>query len=141
MNELNFRRFKEIAQPKKILTRVGQEKWYGLWIRKISVILSFLIYKIPRSTPNMITITMALWGPVASAAILLPGLWGVLVFFLGFQFWTTLDSMDGELARAKKVPLGAGGFLDGIAHIFAHASVFIAVGLKFYLFDNNVLYL
>jgi len=142
MQKMNFRQFKLIAQPTKILKRPEAERWYGVWIRKISIIFSFLIFKfLPFVSPNSITIFMTLWGIVACLSIILPGIWGVLAFFLGFQIWTILDSMDGELARAKKQFSNAGILLDGIAHTIIHTGTPLAIGLKFFLMSHNYLYL
>lgn len=142
MSKMTFREFKAVAQPPEILNRPEAERWYGVWVRKVSVIFSFLIYRfLPFVSPNSITMFMAIWGIIACLSILLPGIWGILAFFCGFQVWTILDSMDGELARAKKQFSDAGVFLDEIAHILIHTGTPLAIGAKFFFLSHQVLYL
>lgn len=137
----SFQQFRRLAQPPSLFQRTGQEKWYGLWIRPISVRLSWLINRFRFITPNMVTVFMIFWSLIASALIIIPGIWGVIAFFLAFQFWTALDSIDGELARFRQQFSNAGVYLDNIAHHTVHFAVFVAIGWKYYLISGDIFYL
>lgn len=141
MSKHTFQEFQKICLPPEILNRPVDRQYLLLYMRKISIRISWLLHNISWLTPNMVTVSMIILGPVASALLLIPGIWGIIAFFLAHQFWGIIDRVDGELARYTKIFSPAGLYLDTIAHILIHAALFVALGWKFYLISANATYL
>jgi len=141
MTKIDFKKYRKMAQPPEIFLRVGHEKWYGLWIRRISIRVSWILAHFSKISPNDVTVFMLVWGIPASLIIFIPGIWGIIAFFLWQQIWTLLDSIDGELARYKKQFSNSGVYLDGIAHAVGITFLFLAIGFKFYEIEPNLSYI
>lgn len=144
MNQnISFSKFKAICLPQEILERAVNKRMLLLYMRYLSIRITWFLCRFPKLTPNMITVLMIFWGPIASALILIPGIWGVIAFFLGFQLFGILDRIDGELARFKQQFNGAGKYLDRVSHAFINTTIFLAIGLKYYQItsDRNFIYL
>lgn len=139
--KITFRQFQDICLPPKILRRAADRRYLLFHMRFCSIRLSWLLSKWPSITPNMVTVFMIIWAPVASALILIPGVWGVIAFFLGYQLWGILDRADGELARFKQQFSPAGEYLDSVAHVFLNTFCILAIGLKFYQLTHQTIYI
>jgi|GEM_PF-1383391 len=139
---LPLKQFEKKAIPQEVLNRVGQEKWWGkLYARKISIRLTWALAHFKKVSPNSITTAMIFIGFFLPLFILVPGYWGILVYFLALQLWGVLDCSDGELARYKEQFSNAGAYLDSVAHLFVHPMSFLALGIKILAESGNTYYL
>ncbi|HWC34991.1 MAG TPA: CDP-alcohol phosphatidyltransferase family protein [Mycobacteriales bacterium] len=118
-----------VAQPDDVVGRVSGEHWAGrLYQRRISIHITRLLAP-TRVTPNGITWTMLLTGPLAALAMTVPHLWGPLVAFAVIQVQGTLDCVDGELARWRDQRGPSGIYLDRIGHYVTDGCLAIGVGV------------
>jgi phosphatidylglycerophosphate synthase len=118
-----------VAQPDTVVGRVSGEHWAGrLYQRKISIHLTRALVP-TRITPNAITWTMLLTGPLAALAMSVPHLWGPLVAFAVIQVQGTLDCVDGELARWRDQRAASGIYLDRIGHYVTDGLLAVGVGV------------
>ncbi|HVT22010.1 MAG TPA: CDP-alcohol phosphatidyltransferase family protein [Mycobacteriales bacterium] len=118
-----------VAQPDSVVGRVSGEHWAGrLYQRKVSIHLTRLLAP-TRVTPDGITWTMLLTGPLAGLAMTVPHLWGPLVAFALIQVQGTLDCVDGELARWRDQRGARGVYLDRIGHYVTDGCLAVGVGV------------
>src|SRR4030042_2922655 len=130
MSKLSFPEFKKICLPPDILNRPVDKRYMLLYMRHVSIRISWALHNIRWLTPNMVTVSMIIFGPIACGLLLIPGIWGIITFFLANQFWGIIDRIDGELARYKKIYSPAGIYLDNIAHSIIYSTIFITLGWK-----------
>jgi phosphatidylglycerophosphate synthase len=118
-----------VAQPDSVVGRVSGEHWAGrLYQRRISIHITRLLVP-TRVTPNAVTWTMLLTGPLAALAMTVPHLWGPLVALAVIQVQGTLDCVDGELARWRDQRGPSGIYLDRIGHYVTDGLLAIGVGV------------
>jgi phosphatidylglycerophosphate synthase len=118
-----------VAQPESTVGRASGEHWAGrLYQRYLSIRLTRLIVN-TRITPNALTWSMLLTGVGAAAAMTVPHLWGPLVAVALIQIQGTVDCMDGELARWRRVTGPTGIYIDRIGHYVTDGGLAIAVGI------------
>lgn len=141
MSKLTFQEFQKICLPPEILNRPVDKQYLLQYMRIISTRISWIIRNIQWLTPNMFTVLMILWGPIASGLLLIPGFWGVIAFFIAHQILGIIDRIDGELARFRQQFSPAGNFLDDIAHLIIQSTVFVVLGWKFYKLTSNITYM
>jgi phosphatidylglycerophosphate synthase len=118
-----------VAQPDSVVGRVSGEHWAGrLYQRRVSIHITRALAP-TRVTPNAITWTMLITGPLAALAISVPHLWGPLVGFVLIQVQGTLDCVDGELARWRDQRGPSGVYLDRIGHYVTDGCLAVGVGV------------
>lgn len=118
-----------VAQPDAVVGRVSGEHWAGrLYQRRISIHITRALAP-TRVTPNAVTWTMLLTGPLAALAMSVPHLWGPLVAFAVIQVQGTLDCVDGELARWRDQRGPSGIYLDRIGHYVTDGCLAVGVGV------------
>jgi phosphatidylglycerophosphate synthase len=118
-----------VAQPETVVGRVSGEHWAGrLYQRKISIHITRSLAP-TRVTPNGITWTMLVTGPLAALAMSVPHLWGPIVAFALIQVQGTLDCVDGELARWRDQRAASGVYLDRIGHYVTDGLLAVGVGV------------
>jgi phosphatidylglycerophosphate synthase len=118
-----------VAQPASVVGRVSGEHWAGrLYQRRISIHITRLLVG-TAVTPNAITWTMLITGPLAALAMSVPRLWGPLVAVGVIQVQGTLDCVDGELARWRDQRGASGIYLDRIGHYVTDSCLAVGVGV------------
>ncbi len=137
---VNLQELKKICQPEEITSRVV-ERWYGRFYRKIDLRVTWLLLHFKKITPNMVTAFNLLWCSLGGFLILLPGIWGPLLFFLVFQLWVILDGVDGEIARYKKMKTLSGPYLDLLAHRLVYVGLFVPLGIKIYFLTGQLFFI
>ncbi|MGN6473866.1 MAG: CDP-alcohol phosphatidyltransferase family protein [Mycobacteriales bacterium] len=119
-----------VAQPDAVVGRVSGEHWAGrLYQRRVSIHITRALVT-TRVTPNAITWTMLVTGPLAALAMTVPHLWGPLAAFVVIQVQGTLDCVDGELARWRDQRGPSGIYLDRIGHYVTDGCLAVAVGIR-----------
>ncbi len=118
-----------VAQPEAVVGRVSGEHWAGrLYQRRVSIFITRALVP-TRVTPNAVTWTMLVTGPLAALAMSVPHLWGPLVAFAVIQVQGTLDCVDGELARWRDQRGPSGIYLDRIGHYVTDGCLAVGVGV------------
>lgn len=113
-----------VAHPEGLLDRRSAEHWAGrLWARRVSIRITRLLAG-TRAQPNPITILMIGVGLAGAAALLVAGLWGVILCAVGVQVYLLLDCVDGELARWRGTTSLKGAYLDRLGHFVVEAAIF-----------------
>lgn len=133
MDPLEKRCYKQNIDPS--LKEVYRKSWatyYPLHVtHKISLPIVRLLLK-TRVTPNHVTVLSCLSGLVAGLLFLTASSKIMLLlsaFF--FEFYYVLDSVDGQLARARNVSSRGGGFFDEWGNFFVTPFVVCCIGLNF----------
>ena len=97
------------------------------WVdRRLSWRLS---YRLARTavTPNQVTIVSATVGLLGALLFAVPGYWERLLGAVLFLVSTTVDGVDGELARLKMAESRLGARLDTLTDNLVHVALFGAV--------------
>ena len=101
---------REISQPISVTGRSNAEHWVAdLYLRKISPYLTRLLLKTP-ITANGVTYLMILTGLSISAALLIPGMAGIVLALFLSQLQMLWDCCDGEIARWRNTQSPKGVF-------------------------------
>src|SRR5262249_53801022 len=97
------------------------------WVdRRLSWRISYLLAR-TRVTPNQVTIVSATIGLVGASLFAVPGYWERLVGAVLFLVSTTVDGVDGELARLKFAESRVGARLDTLTDNLVHLVLFGAI--------------
>ncbi|HEY9276332.1 MAG TPA: CDP-alcohol phosphatidyltransferase family protein, partial [Candidatus Nanopelagicaceae bacterium] len=105
-----------VCQPPSVTGRSNAEHWVAdLYLRKLSPYLTRLLLKTP-ITANGVTYLMIITGISISAALQIPGLFGLFLAFLLSQLQMLWDCCDGEIARWRDTQSPKGVFLDRVGH-------------------------
>jgi phosphatidylglycerophosphate synthase len=78
-------------------------------------------------TPNHVTLASTALGLLSAWLFASPGYWPRLVAALIFLVSTTLDGVDGELARLKMAESRLGARLDTLTDNLVHVALFVAI--------------
>ena len=86
-------------------------------------------YRLARTavTPNQVTIVATILGLVSAWMFACPGYWPRLFAAIMFLASTTLDGVDGELARLKIADSPSGARLDTLTDNLVHVALFAGV--------------
>lgn len=121
---------REVSQPASVTGRSNAEHWVAdLYLRKLSPYLTRLILKTP-ITANGVTYLMILTGISISAALLIPGLTGLLLALFLSQLQMLWDCCDGEVARWRNSQSPKGVFLDRVGHYLTESLIPVALALR-----------
>ena len=121
---------REISQPVSVTGRSNAEHWVAdLYLRRISPYLTRLLLKTP-ITANGVTYLMIMTGVSISAALLIPGIKGILLALFLSQLQMLWDCCDGEIARWRNTQSPKGVFLDRVGHYLTEALIPVAFGLR-----------
>jgi len=122
--------YRAVAQPPEIRGRASSEHWLGdLYQRDISPYLSLPLVRLGFSA-NAVTGLMIIAGASAGVALLIPGVWGVILAALLTQLQMLIDAADGEVARWRQTFSPAGIFLDKVGHYLAESFLPIGLGIR-----------
>ncbi len=97
------------------------------WVdRRIS---SRISYRLTRTsvTPNQVTLVSTAFGLLSALLFALPSYWYGLSAALLFLVATTVDGVDGELARLKMVESRTGAQLDTLTDNLVHIALFAGI--------------
>jgi phosphatidylglycerophosphate synthase len=108
--------------------------------RKLSWRLSFPLAR-TQITPNQITIANSTLGVAAAWLFALPHYWPRVAAALLFVLVTTLDGVDGEVARLRLLASEFGAQLDIISDTIVNFVVFVAIYIGCYRAAGNPAYL
>jgi phosphatidylglycerophosphate synthase len=111
------------------------------WIdRRLSWRIS---YRLARTavTPNQVTMVSATVGLVGALLFAVPGYWERVLGAVLFLVSTTVDGVDGELARLKMAESRLGARLDTLTDNLVHLALFGAVMTGCYLASGSRSYL
>jgi phosphatidylglycerophosphate synthase len=109
---------------------------YQLFIRRAAAPITELLLKTP-VTANQVTFFALILYVVPAFLLFQQNLWLNLLAIPFFYFINILDKVDGQLARAKKQTSKTGIFIDGMLHNASIVAVYLPLGLRFYLYENN----
>ena len=119
-----------ICQPPSVTGRSNAEHWVAdLYLRKLSPYLTRLLLKTP-ITANGVTYLMIITGVSISAALQIPGFFGLFVAFLLSQLQMLWDCCDGEIARWRESQSPKGVFLDRVGHYLTESLIPIALAWR-----------
>lgn len=119
-----------ICQPPSVTGRSNAEHWVAdLYLRKLSPYLTRLLLKTP-ITANGVTYLMIITGVSISAALQIPGFFGLFVAFLLSQLQMLWDCCDGEIARWRETQSPKGVFLDRVGHYLTESLIPIALAWR-----------
>jgi len=119
-----------VAQPPSVVGRISGEHWAGkLYMRHLSIHLTRALAAYRWVTPDGLTWSMLLLGPVAGLVLTVPHLWSAVVALLLVQLQELIDCSDGELARWRGHTGPRGIYIDRLGHYVTDASLAIAVGV------------
>ena len=121
---------RDVCQPDAVRMRANSEHWVAdVYLRRISPYVTRLLVTTPISA-NGVTFLMILTGIGTAAALLIPGLPGVLLAAILGQMQMLLDCCDGEVARWRNTSSPKGVFLDRVGHYVTEGLIPIALGLR-----------
>jgi phosphatidylglycerophosphate synthase len=121
---------KRVAQPPEVRLRRNAEHWTAsLYLRNLSPYLTWVLLRTP-ITANGVTGLMILAGWCTAAALLVPGIGGVVLAVVLGQVQMLIDCCDGEVARWRGTSSPAGVFLDKVGHYTTEALIPIALGIR-----------
>lgn len=130
-----------ICQPPSVTGRSNAEHWVAdLYLRKLSPYLTRLLLKTP-ITANGVTYLMIITGVSISAALQIPGFFGLFVAFLLSQLQMLWDCCDGEIARWQDTQSPKGVFLDRVGHYLTESLIPIALAWRIGEGDHELLFL
>lgn len=122
--------YRSVAQPPEIRSRKSSEHWVAdLYLRRISPRVSYPLARAGLSA-NAVTGLMIAAGAAAGAALLVPGIPGVVISAGLGQLQMLLDCCDGEIARWRRTFSPAGIFLDKVGHYVAESVIPLALGVR-----------
>lgn len=81
-------------------------------------------------TPNQVSVLSAIIGGLGGAFFLSDRLAVNLLGMLGFVLANLLDSVDGQLARMKKMTSRLGRILDGVAGVAIFGSIYLFLAIR-----------
>jgi phosphatidylglycerophosphate synthase len=121
--------------------RSNAEHWVAdLYLRKLSPYFTRLLLKTP-ITANGVTYLMIITGISISAALQIPGLFGLFLAFLLSQLQMLWDCCDGEIARWRDSQSPKGVFLDRVGHYLTESLIPIALAWRIGDGDYELLFL
>jgi phosphatidylglycerophosphate synthase len=130
-----------VCQPPSVTGRSNAEHWVAdLYLRKLSLYLTRLLLKTP-ITANGVTYLMIITGISISAALQIPGLFGLFLAFLLSQLQMLWDCCDGEIARWRDTQSPKGVFLDRVGHYLTESLIPIALAWRIGEGDYELLFL
>jgi len=130
-----------VCQPPSVTGRSNAEHWVAdLYLRKLSPYLTRLLLKTPM-TANGVTYLMIITGISISAALQIPGLFGLFLAFLLSQLQMLWDCCDGEIARWRDTQSPKGVFLDRVGHYLTESLIPIALAWRIGEGDYELLFL
>jgi phosphatidylglycerophosphate synthase len=130
-----------VCQPPSVTGRSNAEHWVAdLYLRKLSPYLTRLLLKTP-ITANGVTYLMIITGISISAALQIPGIFGLFLAFLLSQLQMLWDCCDGEIARWRVTQSPKGVFLDRIGHYLTESLIPIALAWRIGEGDYELLFL
>lgn len=122
--------YRAVAQPPEVRQRGSSEHWLGdLYQRAISPYLSLPLVRMGFSA-NAVTGLMIIVGASAGVALLVPGIWGVVLAAVLTQLQMLIDAADGEVARWRQTFSPAGLFLDKVGHYVAESFIPLGLGVR-----------
>jgi phosphatidylglycerophosphate synthase len=83
-------------------------------------------------TPNQVTLVSTAFGLLSAVLLAFPAYWPRLLGALMFLVSTTLDGVDGELARLKLAESRLGARLDTLTDNLVHVALFAAIMIGCY---------
>jgi len=130
-----------VCQPPSVTGRSNAEHWVAdLYLRKLSPYLTRLLLKTP-ITANGVTYLMIITGISISAALQIPGLFGLFLAFLLSRLQMLWDCCDGEIARWRDTQSPKGVFLDRVGHYLTESLIPIALAWRIGEGDYELLFL
>lgn len=130
-----------VCQPPSVTGRSNAEHWVAdLYLRKLSPYLTRLLLKTP-ITANGVTYLMIITGISISAALQIPGLFGLFLAFLLSQLQMLWDCCDGEIARWRDTQSPKGVFLDRVGHYLTESLIPMALAWRIGEGDYELLFL
>ena len=107
---------------------------------KVSIYFSWLFLH-TGITPNQVTIMSIILGLAGNVLITQHG-WYPLMGLIFYQFWLILDTVDGDIARYRKICSMSGAFLDRLNNAIVCPLMYISLSYGVYvrLGDLRVLF-
>lgn len=116
---------------KKIINKpTVDEIYYNFFTKYVSACLTKIIYKTPL-TPNFVSYIMLVFGIGAIYFLSLNDSVSLLFSGVLFIIHNILDTVDGDLARAKNQTSPFGKFIDQITHSIINPSIFFALFFRY----------
>ena len=116
---------------RKILNKpTVDEIYYNFFTRYISAFLTKLVFNLPIS-PNLVSCLMFISGIGGLYFLSLTSTLSILVSGLLFITHNILDTLDGDLARARSQTTKFGKFIDLFTHSIINPFIFLALFFRF----------
>lgn len=114
--------------------------------RRLGVTLTWIIINMfPRITANSVTLSMIPFNLIASAFLFFAvSNRNYVLLFTSFLLWffsTTLDCVDGNIARIKGEQSLLGVLYDRVVHNISHPIFFTVAGFACYMYSENIFYM
>lgn len=128
---MKYKQFLKIAYPQKMAFEESSKNILYKSYRKIGLYLSYPLYHLKFSA-NSVSILRLLLVTVSLCYLLLiinKTFWLPLISIAIFLLQNILDYSDGAIARVTGKTSKLGGFLDGIANVYARGGILILFGI------------
>lgn len=110
----------------------GEDWWSIVFGYPIGRMLVLLLPEYRWITPTLLTIVGFATKVAAAVCLFYPGVESLIGAIVALQISTILDSMDGTLARARKLTSLVGAFLDKVLDAIGLFLICSAVGIRAY---------
>lgn len=115
---------------------------YGRYFtRNVSPLIALPLIRFTSITANQVTWAMLFVGLVGSYLLSLNTYVGYAVGGFLVLFHYILDAVDGEVARARKMPSNRGRFLDLVGDNLVRATIFLGAGIGVFKMTSDPIYL
>lgn len=123
---------KSISQLKEICQKGRSDTLFGRYVRrKTSIYITWLLLHTPISA-NQVTFLSIIAGMTGVSFLAVGGMWWSLIGVLILNVYSTLDYVDGEVARYRDSTSITGLMLDRVGHHLVNPSIFLALGYGVY---------
>ncbi len=131
MKHKNTSAYADVLAEIKEAQSLDPNIYYRYFTRHISALITALLVN-TRATPTIVTATMFVFGITGGIFF---SIGEELYYILGgvfFLFLNIADTVDGELARYKKISSNFGDYLDRLAHYVTNSSMILGLGIGLY---------
>lgn len=134
---MKIKEARKIAQEARI--ERGDESWYSRhFVRWFSIYISVAFASLGIRA-NLVTVLMGMAGLCGSFFMIPRNPYYNVLGAILWQLWSTLDCVDGEVARLQGSSSLVGVFIDDLTHIIVNPTFGLALGLHVTLNDWSIL--
>jgi phosphatidylglycerophosphate synthase len=108
------------------------EPYYNNFTRYISALLTSIVYDLKFITPNIVTAIMLIFGLMACFFLFKNDPFTNIYAGIFFIAHNIFDTIDGDLARQRRVVTKKGQMLDKLSHNIINPLIFLSVSIAEY---------